>query len=253
MKLLISWSGEKSKTVAIALRDWIPDIMERVEPWMSETDIDAGARWSREISDELEETKFGIICLTKSNLNAPWILFEAGALAKTIDDTYVCPYLIDMDPSEIPQGPLTQFQAKRANEKESFELISTINKALKEKAKIEERLRKAFDAWWPDLKKKLEHLPKERDDKKLSRPIEAMLQEVLDLVRGLSRRPIEIDLSNAFKEFLYENIGEKWTNVSVGDNLYWDNYISKLDKVLDKYGKRRESDRKDSGKPIDLE
>src|SRR5438128_12519610 len=116
MKLFISWSGNRSKSIADALRRWIPDVIQTVEPWMSATDIEAGARWNREIDNQLRETQYGIICLTKENQTAPWILFEAGAIAKTIDDAFVCPYLINLDPAEISQGPLTQFQAKRANE-----------------------------------------------------------------------------------------------------------------------------------------
>jgi hypothetical protein len=49
------------------------------------------------------------------NQVAPWILFEAGALAKTIESTFVVPYLIDLEPPNINRGPLKQFQAKRAN------------------------------------------------------------------------------------------------------------------------------------------
>lgn len=188
MKIFISWSGLQSKTVANSLRQWIPDVIQSVEPWMSETDIDAGARWSRNIDHELGDTKFGILCLTKTNLTAPWILFEAGALAKTIDETFVCPYLIDLNPSEIPAGPLTQFQAKRADEKETWELILTINKALKEDALSEEKLRRTFERWWPDLKTTLDNLPEEEESPKDTRSVENMLEEVLGLVRGLSRR-----------------------------------------------------------------
>jgi hypothetical protein len=130
-----------------------------VEPWMSQTDIRAGARWPRELADNLRETRFGIICITKTNLNAPWILFEAGALAKTIEDTFVCPYLIDFE--QIPQGPLSQFQAKHACECETWELICAINNALKEDALSNERLKEAFDKWWPVLKNTLDSLPVE--------------------------------------------------------------------------------------------
>jgi hypothetical protein len=189
MKVFISWSGAKSKTVAAALRQWIPDVIQTVEPWMSTTDIDAGARWNRDIDKELGETKFGIICLTKTNHSSPWILFEAGALAKTIEDTFVCPYLIDIVPSEIPRGPLTQFQAKRADEKETWELIATINKALKEGFLPEERLRRTFERCWPDLKSTLANLPPEQNTEETQRPVENMVEEILDLVRGLSRRP----------------------------------------------------------------
>ena len=90
MKVFITWSGKKSKAVALALREWIPDVLNNIEAWMSEIDIGAGRRWSEAIALELGVTNCGIICLTKSNLNQPWILFEAGALAKSIsDDTYV--------------------------------------------------------------------------------------------------------------------------------------------------------------------
>jgi hypothetical protein len=74
---------------------------------MSESDIEAGARWGREIESNLQETKFGIICLTKDNQFAPWLLFEAGALAKAVANTFVCPYLIGLDAIDISQGPLT--------------------------------------------------------------------------------------------------------------------------------------------------
>lgn len=188
MKVFISWSGAKSREVAVALRQWIPDIIQTVEPWMSELDIDAGARWSKEIAAELGDTKFGIICLTKGNHSSPWILFETGALAKTLTDTFVCPYLIDLEPSEIPQGPLTQFQAKHANEKETWELIATINKALKDGALPEEKLRRAFERWWPDLRDKLQKLPTEREEVRAHRSVEDMIEEILNLVRGLSRR-----------------------------------------------------------------
>ncbi len=188
MKIFLSWSGNRSKAVALALRSWIPDIIQTVQPWMSQVDIDAGSRWSREMNTQMEETRFGVLCLTKENQTAPWILFEAGALAKTISDTFVCPYLIDLEPAEIRQGPLTQFQSKRANEKETWELIQAINKALKEGALPEDKLKRAFDRWFPDLKEKLDGLPKEQPEKKQDRPMEEMVEEILGLARGITRR-----------------------------------------------------------------
>src|SRR4051794_9109874 len=107
MKVLLSWSGEPSRSVAAALRQWLPDVVQSVRPWMSEADIEAGARWGERIQRELNETRFGILCVTPQSMQAPWLLFEAGALAKTIQDTYVCPYLIGVEVSEL-QGPLTQ-------------------------------------------------------------------------------------------------------------------------------------------------
>src|SRR5262245_10836217 len=99
MKVFLSWSGERSKSAALMLRQWLPDVIQSIEPWMSAEDIDAGARWNSELTNKLAETRFSVICLTKDNQQAPWILFEAGALSKTIEKTYVIPYLIDMEPS----------------------------------------------------------------------------------------------------------------------------------------------------------
>jgi hypothetical protein len=188
MKVFISWSGERSKLVANALREWIPDILPPVQPWMSASDIGAGVRWNREIDRELEETLFGIVCLTKENQTAPWVMFEAGALAKTVEETYVCPYLIGLDKAHVLNGPLSQFQAKRADEKGTLELLSTMNLALKEEALPEARLNRTFRRAWPDLEKILDALPEQPDIGKPERTTQDMVVEVLELVRGLSRQ-----------------------------------------------------------------
>jgi hypothetical protein len=203
VKIFISWSGIKSKTVATVLRQWIPDVFQTVEPWMS-TDIDAGARWNRGIDKELSETNFGIICLTKANLNAPWILFEVGALAKTLIDTFVCPYLIDLEPSDIPKGPLAQFQAERADEVGTWELVCTINKALKDAALPEEKLKRTFDRWWPDLRLMLKSLPIEDTLNESHRSLEDMIEEMLELVRGLSRRRSPEAQEGFIEAFLFD-------------------------------------------------
>ena len=116
MRIFISWSGLRSKAVAEALRDWLVRVIQRLEPWVSSEDIRAGARWQSEIAGVLASTKVGVLCLTPDNLNSKWLHFEAGALAKTIDNsTFVCPYLLDLDPSAVTL-PLGQFHAKRADE-----------------------------------------------------------------------------------------------------------------------------------------
>jgi hypothetical protein len=93
MKVFISWSGEKSKAAAEALRDWLPLVIQSITPWMSRKDIAAGASWNKALAKELGETKYGIVCLTKMNVNEPWIHFETGAISKTINgDAFVCPY-----------------------------------------------------------------------------------------------------------------------------------------------------------------
>ena len=82
--VFISWSGERSKHVALGLRDWLPAILQTAKPWMSESDIDKGARGVEEIGKALSDIEIGIVCLTPENLDSRWILFEAGALSKTL-------------------------------------------------------------------------------------------------------------------------------------------------------------------------
>ena len=44
MKVFISWSGTRSKALANALHKWLPMVLQYVEPWVSDSDIDAGER-----------------------------------------------------------------------------------------------------------------------------------------------------------------------------------------------------------------
>jgi hypothetical protein len=202
MKIFISWSGAKSRAVALALRKWIPDVLQTVKPWVSEVDIDAGARWSRAIEKELSETSFGILCLTRSNQNAAWLLFESGALAKTLSDTYVCPYLVDLNPADLSAGPLAQFQAKLANKEDTWELICAINKACNANSLSEENLRRAFNRWWPDLEKALHGLPPEADSDTSARSLDDKTDEILSLVRALSRERPDDKHESDQEEFL---------------------------------------------------
>ena len=104
---------------------------------MSDTDIPAGADWLAALRQELNEGSFGIICLTPERATAPWMMFEAGALAKSVETARVCPYLIDMAPGDIPAGPLTVFQAKRANEAGTRDLVSSVNDAIEARREAE--------------------------------------------------------------------------------------------------------------------
>jgi hypothetical protein len=187
MKVFLSWSGERSKAAAEAFREWLPYVINAVEPWVSSRDIDAGKRWGLDLQQQLEYTRFGIVFVTPGNVEAPWLLFEAGSLAKTTEDTHVCTYLLGMTPQELPTSPLTQFQAKTWEKESTLELVQTVNRALKEDAIAADRIEKAFSKWWPDLKKKLDELPAEDADAKEPPSLPEMVAETLAVVRVLER------------------------------------------------------------------
>src|SRR5882724_33205 len=186
MDVFISWSGERSRAAAEALRGWLPKIINAIKPWLSSADIDKGARWSTDVASRLEAAKAGIICLTPSNLHSDWILFEAGALSKTLQNTFVCPFLIGLDPSDV-KPPLSQFQATKAQRDEVLRLLETLNSALSENALPQTHIEEAFDVWWPKLESQLKALPADESHTKTHRPDRELLEEVLALVRNQSR------------------------------------------------------------------
>ncbi len=185
MKVFISWSGEKSQKLAEALKDWLPAVIQAVKPYFTPEDIEKGARWSSEISKELEESRIGIICLTRTNLNASWIMFEAGALAKSIKKSRVIPILFDVEPSEL-QGPLLQFQATSFNKKDFFKLIKTINSALEENSLEVKVLESVFDKWWSEIEKTVTNiLENSKNIEELEpRSDRELLEEILDITRA---------------------------------------------------------------------
>ena len=186
MKVFISWSGPRSQTLAQALRDWLPLVVHFVEPWLSEADIAAGERWSQSIAKELESCNFGIICVTRDNVAAPWILFEAGSLAKSLEGSRVIPLLFDLEFSEIG-GPLAQFQAKKADRDGLIETVDSVNHAAKEPIP-DARVKQLFDALWPQLEALLSAIPKHAATAKPIRPQHEILEELVASIRGIDSR-----------------------------------------------------------------
>lgn len=184
--VFISWSGDRSKKVAAALRDWLPMVVQTAAPWMSEEDIEKGSRGLDDIGKALASMGVGIICLTPENLEKPWILFEAGALSKALGDkTRVCPFLLgDLRPENV-KAPLGMFQATRAVKDDTRKLVGTVNKVLGGSLG-EEKLDTVFERMWPELDKSLEAVPKAAVAVAPLRSERDMLAEVLELSRGAS-------------------------------------------------------------------
>jgi hypothetical protein len=183
MKVFISWSGARSRAVAQALTELLGDAIQDVEAWMSEHEISAGSRWAAELSRALEVSSFGVLCLTPENLSAPWLLFEAGSLAKSVSGSRVVPYMLDLRLTDV-EYPLAQFQGVVANREGTFKLLSSLNEARNEPLP-EERLRRVFDRWWPDLEARLSVVPEITTNAAPGRDDRALLEETLGLVREL--------------------------------------------------------------------
>lgn len=172
-----------SHRVAVGLRDWLPSVLQAIEPYVSSEDIDKGARWNTDISKELEDSSFGILCITPENLEAPWLNFEAGALSKSLDRARVAPFLFQVERTAIT-GPLLQFQSTLLETDDVRKLVKSLNAALGDQALDEARIDEIFDVWWPRLKETLESIGEEPEARPKARTQGDLLAEVLELVRS---------------------------------------------------------------------
>ncbi|WP_274032739.1 TIR domain-containing protein [Streptomyces sp. MMBL 11-1] len=197
MKVFLSWSGERSRKVAEALKRWLPDVIQEIDPWVSSQDIAKGGRGMDELAHELAATDFGIICVTPENKASTWINFEAGALAKQFEIARVTPFLIGMKITDLT-GPLSKFQATvGGNRQDVRKLIGDLNKASSGRTVSEDRLERSFTRSWPELESALQEAQKvllpggvrntaERSEAE-------MLEEILLLVRKLEYRGVSLE------------------------------------------------------------
>lgn len=154
MKVFLSWSGKRSHDIAEGLKEWLILLFPVLDIWISSQDIKAGDRWVRELAQRLENTDFGILCLTPDNVASAWLLYEAGALSKSLDTGRVIPYLVNLEYSHLP-GPLTHFQAVQANRQGTQQLVRTISDVIPNNNRSEASIQKIFDLCWPELETQL--------------------------------------------------------------------------------------------------
>ncbi|WP_219216477.1 toll/interleukin-1 receptor domain-containing protein [Variovorax boronicumulans] len=190
MKVFISWSGELSHAVAQVLRDWVGSVLQAAKPWLSSADIERGALWMGDIGAQLHESTVGIFCLTGNNKNAPWILFEAGAVAKGVASSRICTLLIDLEPTAV-LGPLSQFNHTKPTKSDMFKLASTLNLALGDGRLSDSGLRRSFDAHWPQFEQEFNHAVATNPEPQGAAPApnaNDLLTEILASVRSLGSR-----------------------------------------------------------------
>jgi hypothetical protein len=192
MKLFVSWSGERSKAVASAFKHWLPDVFPGIEVWMSDHDIQAGSRWGTELEKILGECKLGVICLTRESLKSHWLTFEAGALSTAMTGSRVIPYLFQLRSPDV-SPPLSQFQPVSADGEGTYKLLRSINDAFDKTMFDEERLKRVFSHWWPDLMNQLKEIEQHTEAYETAelRSDRDILEEILEMmrergIRGLS-------------------------------------------------------------------
>lgn len=189
MKVFLSWSGQRSKEVANLLSDWLCCVIQASRPWISTRDLDRGSLWFGEINDQLKDTTVGIICLTQENKTRPWILFEAGALAKGLSTSRVCTLLIDLESKDI-EDPLAQFNHTFPSRESVLGLVKTLNNTLGSNGLDTRILEQVFDTYWPQFESRFALILSSTESQPPSkpRPKEDVLGEILENTRVLNAK-----------------------------------------------------------------
>jgi len=185
VKVFLSWSGETGLAVARVFADLLPVMFEDVKPFVS-SEIEKGKRWNSALAEELRDTSYGIICLTRAGLHSDWLLFEAGALSK-LDTSRVSTFLLGLKQSEV-KSPLADFQATLHDEVDVKKLVKSVNANL-ERPRADANLDGTWRLWWPDFKRKIDQLEtqakQEIDDLRPEAGVSS--QDTLEEILGLAR------------------------------------------------------------------
>ena len=155
MNVFISWSGKRSRLAAEAFHRALPMILARhPNEFYLSTGIYKGADWEKNLREGLQTADFGILCVTRENVAAPWMIYEAGYLSHKAGMDKVAPFLLDMEPSEL-DGPLSHFQSTVFDKEDLQKLVLTMNllesKPLREKSLLD-NFEDAYDRWENRLK-----------------------------------------------------------------------------------------------------
>lgn len=257
MKVFISWSGELSNHIAKELSIWLPSIIQSVTVFYSPEDIKKGENWDARLTNELENSDYGIVCLTLENITAPWIHFEAGALSKKLGSK-VTALMVNVVTSDI-QGPLSRFQATKLEKEDFYKLVKDINDESGEK--IDENvLLNSFDAVWEKMYPQIDIILNDFQNTKKNKEVEkdkninVAIEEILQVVRKqdaiLSNPekvlPLEylknvINESNKEKSIGGENVKEIENAIQsfcvallffIKDNLFTDTIVGALCKMF---------------------
>jgi hypothetical protein len=217
MRIFISWSGDDSKIAAELLHNWLKMVIQEVEPWISQRDIPKGGKWQTSLGNSLSDTSFGILMVTKTNINAPWMLFEAGALSN-VPSSSVVPMLCDITKLEIANTPLSQFQAVTVDKKGMLSLIFDINKQ-SSKRLDDKQLNETFEKWWPDFENEYKCIKfaSNRDEAKLKQLPQFEFGNALeDIIQSLRRIEQVVGLPHSYTNTPYANTPLGLTLNSIG-------------------------------------
>lgn len=193
-EIFVSWSGQGSLSHRLAetLHKYLPKIHEAWDPFVSSEDLIPGMNWIPSLFTQLEKSHFGILCLSPECLhNRPWVYFEAGAIAKRMDVSRVVPFLIDINPHDLPK-PLSYFQAAVADYDGFSDLLKALGDACDFDHSVMEIVVDRFEVYWPRIEKEIENARSRTNLRNVppavSKSDRELLTDLLDYCRSLDAK-----------------------------------------------------------------
>jgi hypothetical protein len=186
-------------------------LFDTVETFYS-PEIPAGEQWLAMIEEQLTDTDFGIICVTKDNQKEQWLNYEAGALSRQVSDRRkrLGVLLLDFDDKNDVDGPFKNFQMKMATLEEFKSLMKSLNE-MGPKIK-EDVVSDRIDREWPKLEEELTRVRNNRVKSNVpDRGIHEKVDELLRLVRDfdvastppvITTFPVTTDVRMRGREFV---------------------------------------------------
>ncbi|MCT3224220.1 TIR domain-containing protein [Lactiplantibacillus plantarum] len=135
-KVFLSWSKKRSKKIAEKFKMLLCSVLklQNEEVFISSKDIEYGEDWWKAISRNIENSKVGIIFVTKENFTSPWINYETGLLQDQLKNSgQVFLVSTEADFNSIdPSSPLRKFQFTKdiCAPEDAYSLINVISERL---------------------------------------------------------------------------------------------------------------------------
>ncbi|QDT94178.1 TIR domain-containing protein [Gimesia algae] len=187
-KVFLSWGGATSRDIAKETKRWMESVIQAVDPFYSDRNIESGSYFPAELIKPLEATNIGVLCLTKECLNNKWVHFETGNLFKGDTKSRVHTLLFGLESSQV-ESPLSFFQHKNFEKQKFKEFMEVINEDTGELKLDPNRFNEYFDREWPLYEENINNILKQDSgscDIK-PRPQSDMIEEILELVRSTQR------------------------------------------------------------------
>ena len=180
--IFISWSGEYSKNIGNALNDLLKNCLPNTKTFFS-PNIEAGKKWFAEIEHNLNDADAGLLIVTPDNLNQPWLLYEAGAIAGSLGEKKAIPLLIGFASTDIT-GPLSALQAKHLDKNNLKSIIKQLNQDFK---CVEQSVcDNYFDKFYDDFEKEMNTIIQPEDSPQITRSPDDKIDEILKLTRNIN-------------------------------------------------------------------